>query len=124
MRRVFPLLLALTCALFLDSPAPRRSAPPPPPLPLGPATAQCDGVAADLTAVTWNTGLGPGMVSYSTPRAPHVAAAIAETEFDVLCLQEVWTADDQASVLASLGLPPRNTLVFDTTDLQQDAAAR
>src|SRR5688572_23808934 len=117
------LALAFVCLFLLDAPLPRPP-PPLPPLPEGPAVAACDGVAADLTAVTWNTGLGPGMVSHSTPRAPHVAEAIAASDFDVLCLQEVWTAPDQARILGSLGLSPRRVLTFDTTDLQQDAAAR
>jgi len=122
MRSVRMLAIALLCVFLLDSPRP--SAPPRPPQPPGPTPASCDDVRADLTAVTWNIGLGPGMVPLSTPRAAGAAAALASTDFDVLCLQEVWTAPDQRAVLDALGLPPRNVLVFDTTDLQEDGIAR
>ncbi|HTM67881.1 MAG TPA: hypothetical protein VL426_01140, partial [Candidatus Binatia bacterium] len=39
----------------------------------------CEQGSARLAVVTFNTGLGPGMVALSSPRAPHVAAAVAAT---------------------------------------------
>jgi len=83
----------------------------------------CGGPPARLAVITWNAGLGPGMVSLSTPRAPHVAAAVAASDFDVLCLQEVWTAPDQARIIDALGLPEANIFVHDsfgTNDVAED----
>ncbi len=78
---------------------------------------RCGPIDAQLTAVTYNAALGPGMVSLATPRTAPVAAAIAATEFDVLCLQEVWTKDGSDAVIAALGLPPTNVLTIDTSGL-------
>lgn len=67
-----------------------------------------------LNVVTWNVALGPGMNPLRRPRAPHVAAALGETEFDVLCLQELWTDHDRDLVVEALNLPPEHLLLPDT----------
>jgi endonuclease/exonuclease/phosphatase family metal-dependent hydrolase len=86
----------------------------------------CEQGSARLAVVTFNTGLGPGMVALSSPRAPHVAAAVAATDLDVLCLQEVWTAPDRDRIIAALGLPAANVLTADTfgqNDVPEDRCA-
>ena len=51
-----------------------------------------------LTAMTYNTGLGPGLVRYATPRTPEVISALADEPFDLLCLQEVWLQEDSDAI--------------------------
>ena len=43
---------------------------------------------------TYNAGLADGFVDFARQRAEPVAQALAESDFDVLCLQEVWLAQD------------------------------
>ncbi|HTK04101.1 MAG TPA: endonuclease/exonuclease/phosphatase family protein [Candidatus Eisenbacteria bacterium] len=87
----------------------------------------CETGSARLAVVTYNTGLGPGMVALSTPRAPHVAEAVASTDFDVLCLQEVWTAPDRDAIVTRLGFPVDQVLTADTfgrNDVPEDRCAQ
>ncbi len=90
---------------------------PKPLVPEGTVGQTCDRTDAALTAVTFNTGLGPGMIEYSSPRAPQVAAALGRTQYDVLCLQEAWVKRDQDAIVAALGLPPQNVFVTETAGL-------
>lgn len=122
MRRLPFFALVAACMFLRDSPLPPPL--PPPPLPTGPASADCEGVDADLTVVTFNAGLGPGMVRLSSPRVPAVAQAVAGTDADVLCLQEVWTEPDERRIVAALGLPRANVLTFDTEGLGEEEPAR
>lgn len=58
--------------------------------------------AVGLQVGTWNVGLAPGFVDYATERAPLISAALAESELDILCLQEVYEeADWQALTTAT-----------------------
>lgn len=47
---------------------------------------------------TFNTGLAEGYVAHAADRVPAVAAALAASPTDVLCLQEVWTNQDDDGV--------------------------
>ena len=55
----------------------------------------------ELTFVTYNAGLARGFVSGADSRQPDIAAALAAVEADVVCLQEVWMADQVAAMEAA-----------------------
>jgi endonuclease/exonuclease/phosphatase family metal-dependent hydrolase len=55
-----------------------------------------------ITATTWNVGLAHGYVALAQARLGPVVDALAAIDSDVLCLQEVWSADDQMTVRAAL----------------------
>lgn len=60
-------------------------------------------VASETFEVTsYNAGLAHTFVPLAKERTPHLAAALKKTDSDVLCLQEVWTEADQASMVAAL----------------------
>lgn len=84
----------------------------------------CDGSNADFTAVTYNAGLGPGMVPLSTPRTAPAAAAIAALPADVLCLQEVWTPDGKRAVAEALALPDGGVFWAETAGLGETGEDR
>ena len=48
--------------------------------------------------LSYNAGLLPGFVLYPEERAPFVQQAIANTDADVICLQEVWSDADVAAI--------------------------
>ncbi|MCA9602112.1 MAG: endonuclease/exonuclease/phosphatase family protein [Polyangiales bacterium] len=50
--------------------------------------------APDLTVTTFNAGLAAGFVPYAPERAPKVYEKLAGLDTDVLCVQEIWTAED------------------------------
>ena len=54
-----------------------------------------------VSAVTYNVGLAPNYVSYAEERQPFVIDALLQTDADVVCLNEVWMADDIDAVLAA-----------------------
>jgi endonuclease/exonuclease/phosphatase family metal-dependent hydrolase len=121
MRRFIIIALSVCCLFLSDSPVPKsRPALPP----SGPVAGDCRGMAADVAAVTYNAGLAPGMVPFAAPRTRPLAEAVGRATFDILCLQEVWTADGQRAVIDSLRLPPEQVLAFDTTDLAESGDAR
>jgi endonuclease/exonuclease/phosphatase family metal-dependent hydrolase len=51
------------------------------------------GPPAELRAATYNAGLAPGFVDHAAARAPVTTAALAEQEFDLLCVQEYFVPD-------------------------------
>ena len=65
-------------------------------------TAGC-GKPAELAVGTYNAGLATGYVPWASERAPQVASGLAAQALDVLCVQEVWSADDVARVKAATG---------------------
>lgn len=71
-------------------------------------------VRSDIKVVTFNAGLAPGVVRLSKQRTAVVAEEIGRTDFDLLCLQEVWNEDDQTAILSALNLPPENVYRVDT----------
>lgn len=84
----------------------------------------CEGTKADLTAVTYNVGLGPGMVPLSTPRTAPAAAAIAALPADVLCLQEVWLPEGKRAIADALALPDGQAFWADTAGLAETGEDR
>jgi endonuclease/exonuclease/phosphatase family metal-dependent hydrolase len=50
---------------------------------------------------TFNTGLFPEFVPLADERVPAVAAAVANTDASVLCLQEVWRDEDVATIIGA-----------------------
>lgn len=117
MRRLLLALLALSCSTCVKTITVR-------PPPYGHMPTTCENAPCDIDVVTYNTGLGPGIVGYSSPRAPHVIEAVAATPFDVMCLQEVWTDGDRDALIASLGLPPENVAFVRTTGLGETGEDR
>lgn len=66
-----------------------------------------DDADATATFATYNAGLAIGFVDLANERAPLTAAAIAELDAEVVCVQEVWL-DDQVAALqdaARTGFP-------------------
>lgn len=55
--------------------------------------------ADGITIETFNTGLAHGYVDLASARAPLIIDAIQRSDADVLCLQEVWTKRDRATLL-------------------------
>jgi len=56
-----------------------------------------------LRVETWNVGLAHGFVDHGEARAPAIWEAVAQSDADVVCLQEVWTPKDREDALAALG---------------------
>jgi endonuclease/exonuclease/phosphatase family metal-dependent hydrolase len=69
---------------------------------------------SDIKVVTYNVGLAPGIVRLAKQRTAAVAEELGRLDYDVLCLQEVWTEDDQDAILMSLNLPSENVYRVDT----------
>ncbi len=64
----------------------------------------CTTAAALLLASvcgTWNVGLAYNFVGLAAERVDAVAAAVASTDADLICLQEVWTTEDVAKIEAA-----------------------
>lgn len=59
-----------------------------------------------LRVLTFNSGLAPGDVPHADERAPAVAAALAASDADVLCLQELWRDADYEAVRAAAARHP------------------
>ncbi len=57
---------------------------------------------AELTLGTFNAGLAHHFVPLATERLEPVTQAIVESEFDVLCLQEVWRDEDREHLQAAV----------------------
>lgn len=76
---------------------------------------------SDLRVLTFNAGLAPGLVRYSSQRQPLVAREVAGAGADIVCLQEVWTDEARDAVVAALGLPPENVLYTDTAGQNESA---
>lgn len=117
MRRVALALLSLSCATCVKTITVRQP-------PYGHLPTSCESAPSDIDVVTFNTGLGPGIVGLSSPRAPHVVDAVAATHFDVMCLQEVWTDGDRDAIIARLGLPPENVLFARTVGVGETGEDR
>lgn len=94
------------------------------PPPYAAPASTCADAPSDLEVVTFNTGLGPGIVRYSSARAPRVIDAVASTPFDVMCLQEVWTDGDRDAIVQRLGLPPENVAYARTAGLGETESDR
>lgn len=63
-----------------------------------------------VKAVTYNLGLALGFVDAAVERTPHTIEAVAAVEADVLCVQEVWTAEDVAALQAAAAAALPNQL--------------
>jgi endonuclease/exonuclease/phosphatase family metal-dependent hydrolase len=81
---------------------------------------RCDGRSASKSFLTYNGATGAhGMVSMANLREPSVIEGLRETDFDVACLQEVWTPAHAAHVRDGLGLTPAQSFYFDTTGMRE-----
>jgi hypothetical protein len=66
-------------------------------------TASCDRVGpSPVRALTFNAGLATNFVGYAPERLDKIGPAVAGTQADVVCLQEVWTDAHAAKVAADL----------------------
>jgi len=81
---------------------------------MGPIPAARPEKRPDVRVLTFNTGLAPGLVRYSSQRQPLVTKEVAGQDADIVCLQEVWTDQSREAVITALGLPPANFLYADT----------
>lgn len=52
----------------------------------------------DLTFITYNAGLARGFVAGADSRQDDIATALAAVEADIVCLQEVWAADQVQAI--------------------------
>jgi endonuclease/exonuclease/phosphatase family metal-dependent hydrolase len=111
-RRLILMFLALFCSTCGGTPV----------TPAAPS--ECSLQRAPLQIVTYNAGLGPGMVDYAPQRAPYVVQALKGVDWDVLCLQEFWLDKDRDAVIAALGATPDRVLYADTRGLHEDPADR
>jgi endonuclease/exonuclease/phosphatase family metal-dependent hydrolase len=82
-------------------------------------TEHVPGARAALSALTYNAGLGPGMVRYSAERTPEVKAAVAGEPFDLLCLQEIWLQKDSDAFAAMFESAGFHVLRADTRGLNE-----
>ena len=78
------------------------------------ASAPCEAIRAPLEVVTFNAGLAPGIVPYATPRAPSVVHTLQTTDWDIMCLQEIWKDEDRDAIVNALHLTPEHVLFADT----------
>jgi len=60
------------------------------------------GLDHSISVTTWNVGLAYGYVDFAEERQSAIVQALAGLDSDVVCLQEVWTEDDQVAVQAKL----------------------
>lgn len=68
-----------------------------------------------MSLATYNVGLAAGFVPFADERQPEIGAAIAASDYDVLCLQEVFRDDDVAAIVsAASGTYPYS--YFELTD--------
>lgn len=111
--RLFLFLLSLCCSACVEPPAVPAATP-----------SECSLQKAPFEVVTYNAGLGPGMVNYATPRAPYVIRALQRADWDVLCLQEIWQDKDRDALIAALGVPPDRVLYADTRGKNENPADR
>lgn len=61
----------------------------------------------DLSVLTWNGALAPGINAWATPRRPLIQEAVASAPDDIICLQEFWPYDaarETVSLLEKRGL--------------------
>ncbi len=57
-----------------------------------------------LRVTTFNVGLLPKFVPFADERVPELQTALAASDTDVICLQEVWRSDDAEQLRGSLAL--------------------
>jgi hypothetical protein len=107
------MLVALACGSAIPPPIPVSAAPPVP-------CTWTPGPASEFKVLTYNVGLAPGLVPLSTPRIPHVAKAIADSDADVICLQEAWKPDAIEALRAVTGATPDRFFVGDTAGENED----
>ena len=89
----------------------------------GQCSAEVEG-AELFTAATYNVGIAPGVTKQATPRIPHVAEVIAQTEFDAMCIQESWPQASTDAILRSLDLPEEQIFITETTGRNNNAGDR
>jgi endonuclease/exonuclease/phosphatase family metal-dependent hydrolase len=90
----------------------------------GPASGTCQsGSCVGLRVETYNLALAGAFIPYEQERRQELPQAIAATESDILCLQEVWTqADKDAIRLAALANFPYIISFEDDLDTPLDDA--
>ena len=66
------------------------------------STTQVQSSETVLRVETYNVGLAHGFVDYAEQRAPAIWDAVAKSDADVVCLQEVWTDDDRDDAVDAL----------------------
>lgn len=82
-------------------------------------TEHIPGQQATLSALTYNTGLGPGLVKYSSLRSPEVLSALEDEPFDILCIQEAWLQEDSDAITALYESQGLHVLRADTRGLNE-----
>lgn len=72
--------------------------------------------SATATVATFNLGLAAGFVAFSVERTPANVSAIAASDFDVMCLQEVWQTDDVQALIGAQGSPYTSSFWVDSSE--------
>ncbi|GAB4417359.1 MAG: hypothetical protein OHK0056_26230 [Bacteriovoracaceae bacterium] len=65
-------------------------------------TLSLSAIGAEIKVMTYNLGLAHTFVSYAEERLPELAKAIAQSDAEVMCLQEVWEKDDRNKILSAI----------------------
>ncbi len=75
----------------------------------------------DVTIDTFNVALAGAFIPYEQERRQPIVEAIAATNSDVICLQEVWNQDDKELIRdGALAAYPNSALVFNDLDTPLD----
>lgn len=75
----------------------------------------------ELTIDTFNVALAGAFIPFEAERRPYIADAIAASDADVLCLQEVWTQEDKERIReAAEETYPYSAFVEDDLDTDVD----
>lgn len=70
---------------------------------------------AQATVATFNAGLIDGYVPLTRERQPAVVSAVADSDFDVMCMQEVWAVGDVEAIIDAEGTPYAHDYWVDST---------
>lgn len=63
---------------------------------------EADPVPQPVTFVSFNAGLATNFVAHAPERLSHVISAVKDLKADVVCLQEVWSDEDTAAIIAGV----------------------
>ncbi len=58
--------------------------------------------ATEVSLLTYNLGLAHSFVALAKERVPHLSKALATSESDIVCLQEVWKKSDRKKISKAL----------------------
>ena len=86
-------------------------------------TTQVQSSETVLRVETFNVGLAHGFVDHAEDRAPQIWEHVAQSDADVICLQEVWTDDDRADALEATADSHPHAFLTDTEQVYVSVAS-